>query len=65
VFVRVVQAKTGLSRSSIYARIAAGQFPKPIAIGARAVGWPDDLIDRWIQDRIRESGGNDQPRRAA
>jgi len=29
---------TGLSRSSIYAQIAHGTFPKQVSLGARAVG---------------------------
>jgi len=48
-------SRSGLSRSSIYARVAAGTFPRPIAIGPRAVAWPSDAIDAWIGDRIRES----------
>lgn len=32
------QAKTGLSRSTIYAKIADGDFPRPIKLGSRAVG---------------------------
>ena len=35
----VVKARTGLSRSTIYQRVAEGDFPKPINLGARAVGW--------------------------
>ena len=36
-----VKATTGLSRSTIYQRIADGSFPKPVSLGARAVGWPE------------------------
>lgn len=35
-----VKASTGLSRSTIYLRITQGVFPKPVSLGARAVGWP-------------------------
>jgi prophage regulatory protein len=31
---------TGLSRSTIYLRIAQGVFTKPVSLGGRAVGWP-------------------------
>jgi prophage regulatory protein len=31
---------TGLSRSTIYLRIAQGVFTHPVSLGARAVGWP-------------------------
>ncbi len=35
-----VESRTGLSRSTIYARIAEGSFPRPIDLGGgRAVGW--------------------------
>ena len=43
---------TGLSRSTIYAYISDGFFPKQIAIGERAVGWLSDDIEQWIQERI-------------
>ena len=35
-----VLADTGLSRSTIYLRIAQGAFTPPVSLGARAVGWP-------------------------
>ncbi len=34
-----VKTRTGLSRSTIYLRIAQGTFPKPVNLGGRAVGW--------------------------
>ena len=50
-----VKARTGLSRSTIYSCISQGKFPQQIAIGKRAVGWDSASIDRWIEDRIKES----------
>ncbi len=35
---------TGLSRSTIYLRIAHGLFTKPISLGGRAVGWPSSEV---------------------
>ena len=35
-----VQIETGYSRSTIYLRITQGLWPKPVSLGARAVGWP-------------------------
>ena len=49
----VVRARTGLSRSSIYARVAAGTFPRPIAIGPRAVAWASDAVNTWIATNPR------------
>ena len=47
-----VMVITGLSRSSIYAFMKDDLFPKPINLGARAVGWLADDIEEWIQNRI-------------
>ncbi len=50
-----VIARTGLSRSTIYVRVAAGRFPRPVALGARAVGWIEAEVDEWVRERIAES----------
>lgn len=51
----VVMARTGLGRSSIYQKIADGEFPEPINLGPRAVGWIADEVETWIQSRIDAS----------
>lgn len=35
-----VETATGLSRSTVYLRIAQGLWTKPVSLGPRAVGWP-------------------------
>jgi prophage regulatory protein len=50
-----VEARTGLSRSSIYQKVAEGTFPKPIRLSAQSVGWLSHEIDEWIEQRIRAS----------
>ena len=50
----VVQ-RTGLSRSTLYAKIASGDFPASIQLSQRAVGWPAEEIDQWIAARIAET----------
>ncbi len=52
-----VKHRTGLSRSTIYARIAEGTFPEQIPLGGRAVGWLDSEIDQWIADQIATRNG--------
>ena len=42
-----VMDMTGLSRSSIYLRISTNEFPKPVKLGRRAVGRPEDTIIAW------------------
>lgn len=39
-----VKAATGLSRSTLYLRIAHGVFMHPVSLGGRAVGWPADEV---------------------
>ena len=46
----VVQV-TSLSRSSLYQAIAEGQFPPPVRVGARRVGWRQGEIIDWIASR--------------
>lgn len=47
-----VQARYPKSKSSLYAAIAAGLFPTPVPIGARAVAWPESEVDAVIAARI-------------
>lgn len=47
-----VQAKAGLSRSTIYLRISEGLWPKPVKLGARSIGWPANEINTLINARI-------------
>ena len=42
-----VMNMTGLSRSSIYLRVSTDEFPKPVKIGHRAIGWPEESIIAW------------------
>lgn len=52
---RQVETRTGLARSTIYERMAHGEFPRPIRLGPRSVGWLADEIEGWIAARIAES----------
>lgn len=40
-----VEARIGLSRSSIYAMMDRGEFPRPRRIGQRAVAWDEAMIE--------------------
>lgn len=58
---RVIKLKdvistTGLSRSSIYAYMAKGEFPKPIQLGPRAVAWIEEEVQKWLCDKINQRG---------
>jgi prophage regulatory protein len=48
-----VQKRTALGRSSIYAKVAAGAFPKPVKQGASSV-WVDKEVQAWIDELIEK-----------
>ncbi|HYC55705.1 MAG TPA: AlpA family transcriptional regulator [Candidatus Binatia bacterium] len=50
-----VKHSTGLSRSTIYLRVAQGSFPAPVSLGGRSVGWVEQDVQEWLQRRIEES----------
>lgn len=52
-----VEQRTGLSRSTIYLRVAQGNFPKAVSLGARAVGWLESEIEEWLNSRVELSRG--------
>jgi prophage regulatory protein len=56
-----VIARTGLSRSTLYVLVAAGTFPQPIGLGARAIGWLETDVESWIMQRI-ELGRRHSPK---
>jgi prophage regulatory protein len=49
-----VRRRVPYGRASIYRLIAAGQFPRPYNLGARAVAWLETDIDAWIHARIEK-----------
>jgi len=57
-----VKSESGYSRSTIYLRITQGLWPKPVSLGARAVGWPAEEVAALNAARI--SGKNDDDIRA-
>ena len=46
-----VEARTGLSRSTLYDWMKRGDFPRPVKLGERAVGWPESAVAEWIASR--------------
>jgi prophage regulatory protein len=47
-----VLAERGIGRATHYAHIKAGLWTRPIALGARAVGWPEREVDALNAARI-------------
>ena len=48
-----VLARVGLSRSTVYQLMAAGDFPGSVRLTRNSVGWRSDDIDAWIASRVR------------
>ena len=51
-----VEVQTGLTRSTIYRLMRAGEFPEPLKLGPRAVRWRATEIESWIAKRPRATG---------
>jgi prophage regulatory protein len=49
-----VSERYNLPRSTLYALIAKGQFPRPVRLGVRAVGWAIDELEAWERARAAE-----------
>lgn len=47
--------ETGLSRSTIYLRMSKGDFPQSISLGERAVGWLQEDVNQWLEEKISAS----------
>lgn len=49
---RTVLDRTGLSRSTMYRKIAEGTFPAQLKISVNGAGWRESDINRWIADPV-------------
>ena len=59
-----VEARTGLSRSTIYSKLRRNPkrpedydptFPKPVSLGAKAVGWIEAEVGAWLSAQVAKS----------
>lgn len=56
-----VRTRTGLSRSTIYRKMADGTFPAQLKISVHGAGWHESAINRWIADPAGYRADNDNP----
>jgi prophage regulatory protein len=49
-----VERLTSLTRSTIYSRMEAGTFPKPVPIGPMRVGWVESEVLDWLKACVAE-----------
>ena len=50
-----VLKRTGLRRATLYREVHLKRFPPPITLVGRTKAWPENVIDRWIEERLREA----------
>ncbi len=41
---------TGIGRSNLYALIQRGEFPKPVKLSVRSVGWRQSEVNAWLSE---------------
>ncbi len=46
---------TGLCRTSLYNHLKEGEFPEPVRLGARAVGWKESELAEWVNTRSKRT----------
>jgi prophage regulatory protein len=46
---------TGLCRTSLYNALASEDFPQPVMLGKRAVGWRESDLMAWVQSRQKRN----------
>ena len=56
-----VQEVTSLSRSTVLRRVAAGEFPRPVKLGPRAVAWRLSAVAEWIESLPENETAGLQP----
>ena len=44
--------RIGLSKPTIYRMIKKDEFPKPLQLTKRSIGWNESDIDNWIESRL-------------
>ncbi|MGE4410247.1 MAG: helix-turn-helix transcriptional regulator [Sphingobium sp.] len=49
---KTVLQRTGLSRSTLYRKIADGTFPAQVRISVHGAGWRESSVNRWIDDPV-------------
>lgn len=56
---KTVLSRTGMSRSTIYRKIAEGTFPAQLKISVNGAGWKESDINRWVANPVGWRAVND------
>ncbi len=55
--IKAVMQRTGLTRPTLYRKIAEGTFPKQIRISANCIGWREVAVDAWLRSPMTYRAG--------
>ena len=56
--IRQVLEVTGLRRTALYEKRNANEFPEPVKLGKRAVGWREADVHAWMDNLATSKGGH-------
>jgi prophage regulatory protein len=59
--VREVLPMVGFSKTTLYARIRAGKFPEPIALGPQTTAFLEGEVLEWMKTQVAQSRGFSRP----
>ena len=48
-----VVRKTGISRTGVYEKLRTGEFPEPVSLGERAIGFVEGEVDCYLSTLMR------------
>lgn len=63
--INAVLDRTGLTRSTLYRKIAAGAFPRQVKLSARCAGWHESAVNAWLQNPMYYNVKDHRPNKAA
>ena len=58
---REIEERFGMTRSTIYRQMRAGNFPEPVQISPKAVRWRETELEEWEASLPRATGETPAP----
>ncbi len=52
--------RTGMSKTAIYDRLRKNDFPEPLKLGPRAVGFVESEVNGFLLDLMKQRSGKEQ-----
>lgn len=48
--IKAVMERTGLTRPTLYRKVAEGTFPRQIHISTNCIGWRESDVNEWLRN---------------